>query len=53
MGRLKQEQGQVFYSLNLDEAVPSDHLVRKIAAVFDLSWVHSELAGYYTVVWKD
>ena len=35
MGRLKQDQGQLFYSFNLDEAVPDDHLVRKIAAVLD------------------
>lgn len=48
MGRLKQDQGQLFYSFNLDEAVPGDHLVRKIAAVLDLSWVHGELAEYYS-----
>jgi transposase len=27
--------------------VPDDHLVRDIAAVLDLSWVHAELAPYY------
>src|SRR5439155_1586728 len=27
--------------------VPDDHLVRKIAAVLDLSWVHAELAPHY------
>jgi transposase len=27
--------------------VPDDHPVREIAAVLDLSWVHSELAPYY------
>lgn len=48
MGRLNQDQGQLFYSFNLDEAVPDDHLVRKIAAVLDLSWVHSELASHYS-----
>ena len=47
MGRLNHEQGRLFYSFCLDEAVPADHLVRKIAAVLDLSWVHSELAPYY------
>jgi len=50
MGRLKQDQRQLFYAFNLDEAVPDDHLVRKIAAVLDLSWVHSELAGYYSLL---
>lgn len=47
MGRLNHGQEQFFYSFNLDEAVPDDHLVRQIAAVLDLSWVHSELAPYY------
>ena len=47
MGRLKQDQGQLFYSFCLDEAVPGDHRVREIAAVLDLSWVHAELAPYY------
>src|SRR6201987_1852828 len=48
MGRLNRDQGQLFYSFNLDEAVPDDHLVRKIAAVLDLSWVHDELASHYS-----
>ena len=34
----------------LDEAVPADHLVRKIGAVLDLSWVYAELAPYYSRV---
>ena len=48
MGRLKQDQEQLFYSFCLDEAVPDDHPVREIAAVLDLSWVHAELAPYYS-----
>jgi len=47
MWRLNHEQGQLFYSFCLEEAVPDDHPVRRIAAVLDLSWVHSELAPYY------
>jgi transposase len=47
MGRLKNDQGQLFYSFRLEEVVPDDHLVRGIAAVLDLSWVHAELAPYY------
>jgi hypothetical protein len=47
MGRLKNDQGKLFYSFCLEEVVPDDHLVRGIAAVLDLSWVHSELAPYY------
>jgi transposase len=50
MGRLKREQGQLFYSFCLDDAVPDDHLVREIAAVLDLSWVHAELAPHYSKI---
>ena len=47
MGRLNHDHEQLFYSFRLDDAVPDDHLVRRIAAVFDLSWVHSEVAPFY------
>src|ERR1700674_2090767 len=46
-GRQNNDQGQRFYSFCLDEVVPDDHLVREIAAVLDLSWVHAELAPFY------
>ena len=48
MGRLNRDQEQLFYSFCLEEAVPDDHLVRAIAAVLDLSWVHGELGPYYS-----
>src|SRR6476620_6517479 len=48
MGRRIQGQGQLFYEFRLDEAVPDDHLVRKISAQLDLSWVYAELAPYYS-----
>jgi hypothetical protein len=44
MGRLKSDQGQLFYEFHLGDAVPEDHLVRKIDAALDLSWLRSELA---------
>ncbi len=47
MGRLSHDQGQLFYSFCLADAVPDDHPVRGIAAVLDLTWVHAELAPYY------
>src|SRR2546422_969937 len=47
MGRLNHDQGQLFYSFHLDEVVPDDPLVREIAAILDLSWVHRELAAFY------
>jgi transposase len=48
MGRREEGQGQFFYSFDLDEVVPPDHLVRQINAVLDLGWVHKELAPYYS-----
>src|SRR6202008_2195428 len=50
MGRLNQEQGQLFYSFCLDEVVPDDHLARKIASVLDLSWVHGEPTPHYSPI---
>ena len=47
MGQRTKDQGQLFYSFDLNAAVPDDHLVRKISAVLDLSWVHAELAPHY------
>jgi transposase len=48
MGRLKSDQGQLFYEFRLGDAVPEDHLVRKIDAALDLSWLRSELAAHYS-----
>src|SRR5579859_2839575 len=48
MGRRSQGQRQLFYQFSLDEAVPDDHLVRKINVLLDLSWVYGELAPYYS-----
>ena len=42
MGRLKGGQAQLFYQFELDDAVPEDHLVRKIDAALDLSWVRGD-----------
>jgi transposase len=48
IGRLNGNQGQLFYFFCLEEMVPADHLVREIAGVLDLSWVHGELGPYYS-----
>ena len=48
MGRLTSGQAQLFYQFDLNEAVPEDHLVRKIDAALDLSWLRSELAPHYS-----
>jgi transposase len=50
MGRSSQDQGQLFYSFNLENVVPDDHVVRAIARVLDLSWVRAELAPHYSSI---
>jgi transposase len=50
MGGSSQDQGQLFYSFNLEEVVPDDHLVRAIARVLDLSWVRAKLAPHYSPI---
>jgi transposase len=50
MGRSSQDQGQLFYSFNLEEVVPDDHLVRAISRVLDLAWVRAELAPHYSPI---
>jgi hypothetical protein len=46
MGRLKSDQGQLFYEFQLGDAVPEDHLTRKIYTALDLSWLRNELAPH-------
>lgn len=48
MGRREAGQGRFFYAFDLEDVVPADHLVRKVASVLDLGWVHAELASYYS-----
>lgn len=50
MGRQRRGQEQLFYEFSLDEIVPAEHLVRRIDAVLDTSWVHRELAPYYSTL---
>lgn len=49
-GSAHSRPGALFYSFDLDAVVPGDHLVRKIAAVLDLSWVHAEMAPHYSAI---
>ncbi len=48
MGWLERDQEQFFYEYRLDDLIPADHLVRKVDAVLDLSWLRAELAPYYS-----
>jgi hypothetical protein len=47
-GPFEECQGQLFYEFHLGDAVPEDHLVRKIDKALDLSWLRSELAPHYS-----
>ncbi len=48
MGAALGRQDRLFYEFCLDEVVPADHLLRRIDAVLDLSWLRGELAPYYS-----
>jgi len=48
MGRNDKPQKPLFYTFNLDELVPQDHLLRKIDHFLDLSDLHEHLASYYS-----
>jgi hypothetical protein len=48
LGGQESGQGQFFYSFDLDRVVPRKHLVRQIDGLPDLSWVHNELAPFYS-----
>jgi transposase len=48
MGEQLGRQERLFYEFDLDEVVPRDHLLRRIDAVLDLSWLRRELSPYYS-----
>ena len=48
MGEQLGRQDRLFYEFCLDDRVPADHLLRRIDAVLDLSWLRAELALYYS-----
>ena len=47
-GRPRQQT--LFYDFCLEDHVPPDHLLRRVAAVLDLSDVRRQLAPYYSVM---
>lgn len=47
MGRLDLQE-QLFYEFRLDEHVPAGHLLRRIDATLNLSFVHEHLASSYS-----
>ena len=48
MGSNDQPQETLFYSFDLDELVPQDHLLRSIDRFLDLSDLRAHLAPYYS-----
>jgi transposase len=48
MGEPVGRQERLFYEFDLEEMVPDDHLLRKIDAVLDLSWLRGELKPHYS-----
>jgi transposase len=48
MGAPVGRQERLFYEFDLDEMVPADHLLRRLDAVLDLSWLRAELAPHYS-----
>ena len=48
MGQAVGRQDRLFYEFNLDERIPANHLLRRIDAVLDLSWLRPELSPFYS-----
>ena len=48
MGSAVGQQDRLFYAFNLEDRVPANHLLRRIDAVLDLSWVRNDLAPLYS-----
>jgi transposase len=48
MGHRSGNQDRLFYSFNLDEHVPADHLLRSIDRYLDLTDLHQHLEAYYS-----
>ncbi len=48
MGPAVGRQDRLFYEFDLEERIPDDHLLRRIDAVLDLSWLRADLAPFYS-----
>ena len=48
LGEQVGQQDRLFYEFDLEERVPSDHLLRRLDAVLDLSWLRAELLPFYS-----
>ena len=50
MGPAVGRQDRLFYAFDLDERIPANHLLRRIDAVLDLSWLRGELKSHYSTI---
>ncbi len=48
MGEPVGRQDRLFYEFDLEDVVPGDHLLRRIDAVLDLSWLRREMEPHYS-----
>jgi hypothetical protein len=50
MGEPVGRQDRLFYEFDLEDMVPADHLLRRIDAVLDLSWLRGEMKPHYSII---
>ena len=48
MGEPVGRQDRLFYEFDLEDIVPGDHLLRRIGAALDLSWLRGEMRPHYS-----
>ncbi len=48
MGERVGRQDRLFYEFDLEDMVPGDHLLRRIATALDLSWLRGEMRTHYS-----
>ena len=48
MGEPVGRQDRLFYEFDLKDMVPGDHLLRRIDAALDLSWLRGEMTPHYS-----
>ena len=47
MGEPVGRQDRLFYEFDLEDMLPGDHLLRRIDAALDLSWLRGEMKAHY------
>jgi len=48
MGEPVGRQDRLFYEFDLEDMVPDDHLLRRIDAALDVSWLRGEMTAHYS-----